>query len=235
MKSPCYDVALFDADDTLFDFGKAAKQALQRSMQAHAMPFDKEIYQTYMRINQGVWDRLERGEITRDELALERFRLFFAEIGVFFDLAEFNDCYLTELGNGWFLLPGAKALCEEAAQYCRLAIVTNGFYRVQTSRMAQSGLDAYFEKVYVSEKVGYQKPRREFFDAVLDDIHATDRSRVILLGDSLTSDMAGGIGVGIATCWYNPAGKDRKGVPVDYEIHTLSEFIPLLRGQASVS
>ena len=228
MEKARYVIVLFDADDTLFDFGKAARAALEHTLKQHGLPCSESLHQVYMQINQGVWERLERGEITREELALERFRLFFEETGLSAPLEKFNEEYLTALGNGCFLLPGAEELCREVSRYCRMAIVTNGFYRVQTSRMEQSGLSAYFEAVYVSEQIGYQKPRREFFDAVLADLGVQDTSRVVLLGDSLTSDMAGAIGAGIPCCWYNPTGKDRKGLPVDYEISALPDFLSIL-------
>lgn len=226
-----YDIALFDADDTLFDFEKASEYALRHTMGKHGHHFDETIHAAYMRINQGVWNRLERGEITRDALRFERFRLFFEEIGIDADPEAYNEDFLTLLGEGWFLLPGALELCRETAKHCRMAVVTNGFWRVQTNRMEKSGLSAYFEKVYVSEQVGYQKPHPRFFETVLEDLRVTDKQRVILLGDSLTSDMAGAIQAGIPCCWYNPKGKDRKGLPVDYEIHTLSEFLPILLGK----
>lgn len=226
-----YELALFDADDTLFDFHAAAKNALRLALEKSGALYRAEMYDIYQKENQAVWEKLERGEIDRAELKLERFRRFFAAAGIPCpaELEQLNEDYMMALGEGGILLPGAEQLCKEVSALCRTAIVTNGFERVQKPRMERAGMSRWFERVYISEQVGFQKPRAEFFDAVLADLGVTDRRRVILLGDSLTSDMAGGLNAGIDTCWYNPGHQPRNGVFVTCEIDRLADFTAIIR------
>ena len=156
-----------------------------------------------------------------------RFERLFRELGITASAEAVNRDYIEALGQGGYALPGAVELCQALFPYRPLYIVTNGLLSSQKSRMERSPLKPYIQKMYVSEEVGYRKPQKEFFDAVLADIGVLDRNRVILLGDSLTSDMAGGRNAAIQTCWYNPAGKACGGMGVDYEIRELGDFISI--------
>lgn len=222
-----YDAILFDADETLFNYEKAAKCALLSTLSAYQIDFPRNVCERYQHWNNLVWRCFERGEIQKSELQTERFRKLFEELSIHADPAGFNESYLLALAERGDELPGAVELCQALFPYCPLYIVTNGFTFTQERRLARSLLRPYIKKMYISEQLGFQKPRKEYFDAVLTDISLTDRSRVILLGDSLTSDMQGGINAGIPTCWYNPFGQEAT-LPIDYEIHSLEEFFPLV-------
>lgn len=223
-----YDLLLFDADETLFDYTRSAKEALSATLESYGLPCPENVWALYKARNDQVWEQLERGERDRDSLMVDRYRMLFADLGAEADAAAFNRDYMTRLGQGGYALPGAEALCKALFPYYPLYIVTNGSTATQLARMERSPLKPYIRKLYISQQVGYQKPRREFFDAVLADLGVTDRSRVLLIGDSLTSDMAGGIGAGIPVCWYNPAHQDAGGMQPDFEIHTLPELLPIV-------
>lgn len=227
---PNYDIVLFDADETLFDYVRAAKAALNTTLIRYGLPCPADVWERYQRWNHEVWEKFERGEMEKSRLQTERFRLLFGELSVSADLEEFNRDYKEKLSEGGYALPGAEELCRALAPFCRLYIVTNGFTYTQERRMERSPLKQYIRKMYISEQVGFQKPRKEYFDAVLNDIGVSKGNRVILLGDSLTSDMQGGINAGITTCWYHPEGEEKTQLPIDYEIQRLEQFVPIVLG-----
>lgn len=197
---------LFDADNTLLDFYKDERQALVRTFEDFGVPVTDENIAAYSEINQGLWKQLERGEITKPELKKVRFRLFFEAIG--FVSAEdpfvINEHYLSLLGEGGNLLEGAlETVISLKNDGIDLYIVTNGVAATQAKRLERSGLTPYISEVFVSETVGYQKPRKEYFDYVLDKIPEKDKSRILLVGDSLTSDIKGAMNADIPCCWLN--------------------------------
>lgn len=222
-----YDVILMDADETLFDFVRSSQEALSGTLSHYGISVDEAVWKIYRRHNDTVWEAFERGEMTPEERNTARFERLFQELGIPADVTAANREYMEALGKEGYALPGAEDLCRALFPHRPLYIVTNGVLKSQASRMARSPLRPYIKKMYVSEQVGFRKPQKEFFDAVLSDIGIADRSRVILLGDSLTSDMAGGQNAAVDTCWYNPEGKDPGGLCPDYEIRALNEFIPI--------
>lgn len=225
-----FDIVLFDADETLFDYVRAAQSALRATLSAYGISYPEDVWARYKYWNDLGWRKFERGEMEKARLQTERFARLFEELGVEAEPSAFNADYLVALSEGGCALPGAEELCRELYAHCALYIVTNGFTFTQERRLECSPLRQYIRKMYISEQVGYQKPRKEFFDAVCSDI-GVEGKRMILLGDSLTSDMAGGIQAGIPTCWFNPEGKDSGGMAIDYEIQRLEEFIPIVLGK----
>lgn len=225
-----YHIILFDADMTLFDFEKAEALALQRTLQAHGYPSDFDTCQAYRQINESLWRAFERQEVTKEELLAQRFTRFFKAVGIDGDGAAFNQEYLYALGDGAFLLPGALELCQNLYGRCRMYIVTNGVTQTQRRRLAASPLKGYMDGIFVSEETGFQKPRKEFFDYVFGSIALADLKRVIIVGDSLTSDIQGGINAGIDSCWYNPKGlPNYGGIPCTYEIARLCQLEEIIK------
>ncbi|MCI8589298.1 MAG: noncanonical pyrimidine nucleotidase, YjjG family [Clostridiales bacterium] len=219
-----YDILLLDADDTLFDFAKCERAALQNTLCEAGLPFSQAIYETYSAINLSFWKMLERGEIDRDALRVKRFEALMVQTGLQYDADAINKRYTEALANQSILIDGAHEFVKTAARVCRLYIVTNGMAYSQEKRFAASGLLPYITDVFISEKIGAAKPDKAFFDYVFSAIPAFDPGKALIIGDSLSSDIAGGVNAGIDTCWFNPscAVNSTPWQPV-YQVRTLQE------------
>ncbi len=234
-----YDILLFDADNTLFDFNRCEYEAFRETARAGEFAFSEPLYERYSRINDGLWKRLERGEIALNFLKLERFRLLLLsmgepeEDGTTERAAYLRDVYMDSLAEQAILIPGAEELCRTLAPEYELYIVTNGISKIQRNRFAKSGLAPYFRGMFVSEEVGVQKPERGYFDAVFDALGHPEKSRVLMIGDSLTSDADGAIGYGLDFCRFNPKGLPDEGRDITYTVAKLSDLADILRGKTS--
>lgn len=223
-----YNWLLFDLDGTLLDFHKAEYSCMEATLKSFGFRADDAVLQSYRLINDAYWKMLERGEITQEALALARHRTLFERYGFAGDVEAFQRQYEGALSESSDLYAGALAVLDQlrALDTCHLAIVTNGFARIQERRIALAGLDTLFERIFISEQVGYRKPQVEFFEHVFQEIGG---GSAMIIGDSLTSDIKGGADFGITTCWFNP---DRQNNPldvrVDHEIHDLSELWQLV-------
>lgn len=225
-----FDVILFDADNTLFDFDRAEDEAIGIALKANGIEPTLEIKKRYVSINDGLWKAFEKGEINKEQIMNRRFKELFEELSIDADGKKCNADYLEALGEGSFLIPGAIELCQELSREHKLYIVTNGVSKTQHKRINKSTIKDYFQGVFVSEDVGYQKPQVEYFDYVFEKLALVDKSRILLVGDSLSSDIKGGINAGITTCWYNPKGlKNPEGLYIDFEIQTLEQVLEIVR------
>lgn len=207
-----YKTILLDADGTLLDFSRSEREALSDALRAIGVTPNEEMIGAYSRINESLWKRLERGEIEKRVLFYHRFELLFEQFGIDADAKQTADRYMQSLSHKGYSLEGAKRFCERLSKLARLYIVTNGTEFIQRGRWAQSGLFPYFEEIFISDVIGYEKPRIEFFSYVAEHVPNFDRRSTLLVGDSLTSDIQGGLNAGIDTCWYNP---NRKEAPED--------------------
>lgn len=224
-----YDALLLDADDTLLDFTKSEEAAFSKVARQFGLPEDAARYSRYHAINACFWKRLERGEIDVEQLTVRRFEELFAAEGVQVDCVAFNREYRASLADYAFTVDGAVETVRALAPRIPLYIVTNGLKAVQTRRLHDSGLFPYFRGVFTSEELGVSKPHPAFFEAVLTAIGVTDRRRVLICGDSLTSDIRGGKQAGIDTCWYCPHGRaEGEGEDRTYTISDLRELPALL-------
>jgi 2-haloacid dehalogenase len=219
-----YDIILFDADETLLDFKKSEHEALLATFRRYGVNADEALLQLYAKTNHGLWEAFERGEVTKQDILNRRFRETFQAAGITGSFEGLEEFYQTELSKGSYKIEGAEELCRRLAKSCRLYLVTNGVASTQRRRMKESGLEVYFRDLFISEEAGCQKPQKEFFDYMAARIPDYDRSRALIVGDSLTSDIAGGRGAGIATCWYcrNGRAEDGEG-KADYIIRDLRE------------
>jgi len=187
--------------------------------------YSDSVYAKYIEINIQAWQRYEKGEITVQELQIMRFSSLFDVLGVSYDVADFNARYLYELGSGAFLVEGALEICREIVS-CgkKIYIITNGLVGTQEARAKHSPLHEYITGVFVSQAVGHQKPDKEYFEHVLKHIPA-DKDNMLIIGDSLTADIAGGNNAGIDTCWLNShATKNLTAIKPVYEIIHLQEL-----------
>lgn len=219
---PRYHVVLLDADNTLFDFDSAERKALRLTLERHGIPAGEKAVSTYVAVNKALWERFDRGEIAQKDLVVARFAQTLEKLGLTGDADELNRFYLAALGEQNDVLPGAVEFCEALIPHCTLALVTNGVASVQHGRLDRSPLGRFFPRPFISEEIGVQKPQIEFFEAVFGALGVTDRSGVVMVGDTLGSDILGGIRSGVDTIWFNP-----KGLPGRADIvptHTVSDF-----------
>ena len=225
-----YYCVLFDADNTLLNFDAAENKALAETQVNYGIEPDAETVQTYREINSELWKQLEKGQIRREKLMSERFTRFLKAIDAAGNGAEMNRFYLEQLSTHPDLMSAnVLDVLKELSEVATLAIVTNGFDRVQSRRVQESGLLNYIEDVFVSEKLDSEKPNRKIFDAALRSLGVENREHVLMVGDSLSSDIQGGINAGLDTCWFNPNHAENPGkVCPTYEISNLEELYPLV-------
>ena len=224
-----YKFVLFDADATLLDFKRSEYEAVIDVLQKFGLPVSDEIIAKYSEINEMHWKMLERGEIEKNRLYAARWEMFCAHYGFDADAQAMSDYYPITLAEKSYLMDGALEICQYLYGKYKMYIVTNGKKSVQDGRFDPSPLAPMFEGVFVSEEIGYEKPRREFFDAVVSKIPDFNAHEAIIIGDSLTSDMQGGINYGIDTCWFNPACKDAPAsMNLTYVINSLDELKNIL-------
>ena len=220
---------LIDIDDTLLDFGQAEQAAIAKAYGDYGIdPSEKNIAR-YSVINQAQWEAMERGELSRQEVLLRRHELFFAELGVQIPLQEFEDCYRRYLGVGRYFMEGAEEMLRYLFPKYDLYIASNGVAETQYSRMASAGINKYFKAVFISEVTGSHKPEKAYFDYCFARMENFDPKTTLIIGDSLTGDMKGGLNAGIYTCWYNPKGKPgRADIVPHFEIRSLKEIPDIL-------
>ena len=199
-----YTYVLFDADATLLDFKRSEYEAAMEVLTFFGMPATDEVIEKYSQINDMYWKMLEKGEVTRKNLTVFRWRDLCQYYKYNCDADAISEKYSEFLSEKSYLLDGAEEICKRLYGKCKLYLVTNGNKKVQKGRFNHSPIYKYFESCFISEDTGYEKPQKEFFDSVFSQIPEFDKSQAIIVGDSLSSDIAGGINAGIDTCWYNP-------------------------------
>ena len=218
-----------DLDDTILDFQKAERLAISRTFRSFGLEPTEQVLERYHVINRQHWERLERGELTRDQVITGRFQMLFEELGIPAQPQAVAKGYEHNLGLGHYFLPGAKEALDTLRGKYRLFLASNGTASVQHSRLTSAGLYPYFEKVFVSQALGANKPSRAFFDACAARIPGFDPRKALMVGDSLTSDILGGINAGMKTCWVcPPEAQGRPDIVPDYRIEALSRLPELL-------
>ena len=223
---------LWDVDATLLDFHAAEKAAILKLFrQFHLGECTEEMLQRYANINRGYWERLERGELTRDQVLVGRFQEFFEKEELDVSAAPaFNEAYQSSLGDTIVYRDDSYHIIKSLRGKVKQYVVSNGTIVAQEKKLRLSGLGELMDGVFLSEELGVEKPNKAFFDKVFKEIGDMDRDTVLIVGDSLTSDIRGGNNAGIRTCWYNPGHAALiEGVLVDYEITDLHEVYDLLK------
>lgn len=221
-----YEIIIFDADETLFDFEKSEKDALKNTILEFNIEYDENYHlKVYKEINNAIWKELEDGLITQKKLKVERFKRLSDRLKAEFDEVQFTKAYTKHLSNASFLYDDSITIVENLHKDYRLSMITNGLKDVQDNRIRKSIIAKYFEDIVVSEEVDVAKPDPKIFEHALNNIKHTDKSKVLMVGDSLTSDIQGGINFGIDTCWFNPNKIINKtGINPTYEISNLMEL-----------
>lgn len=218
-----------DLDDTILDFHRTERAALTKALLECGIPPTEAVLSRYHQIDRQHWQRLERGELTHTQVQEGRFRVLLTELGAALDPAEVNRRFRENLCGEQYFLPQAREAVERLRQNHRLFLASNGTAAVQHARLTGAGLYPYFEQVFISEEIGFNKPSREFFDACFARIPGFDKSSAIMVGDSLTSDILGGKNAGITTVWVNPERRlPHPEIVPDYEIESLTQLEALL-------
>ena len=222
-----YRAILFDADETLLDFKKSERHAFYQTAAHWNLKCDENLLQQYSAANKEAWLLYEQGVFGKERLTVYRFEKFFERERLNFDPNEWNTYYKECLGDTGFLLEGANELIDFSRENFEIYIVTNGIASVQHKRLEKANIKHLFSKIFISEELGFQKPKREYFDAVFFDIPYS-KDEVLLIGDSLTSDIAGGVGYGIDTCFINWKSITPDPKPT-YMVSNLGETLTLLK------
>lgn len=217
-----------DLDDTILDFQKAERLALAKTLESFGLPPTDTVLARYHEINREHWERLERKELTRQQVLVGRFAALFAEMGLSAQAEQVARAYEENLSQGHYFLPGAEEALKSLSKKYKLYLASNGTARVQAGRLKSAGIIPYFQEIFVSEEMGYNKPDPAYFDACFARIPGFRKDRAMMVGDSLTSDILGGIQAGIATCWVNPHRKTGSIRP-DYEIESIVQLEALLK------
>lgn len=218
-----------DLDDTILDFHKAERLAIAKTFRTFGLEPTDEVLSRYHVLNIMHWERLERKEETRAQVLENRFADLFSEMGVQADPAAVAKAYEHNLGIGHYFLPGAEEAVQRLSKKYRLYIASNGTASVQDSRLESAGLYPYFDGVFISQRVGFDKPSVEFFEAAFAAIPDFRKEEALMVGDSLTSDIRGGIRAGLRTCWINPAHKPlRDDIRPDYILESITQLEELL-------
>ncbi len=217
-----------DLDDTILDFHKAERIAIAKTIRQFGVEPIETVLARYHVINRWHWEQLEKGLLTRDQVLEGRFGVLFAELGVEADQALCARTYEKNLSIGHYFLPGAEEAVERLSKKYRLFLASNGTASVQKGRMTSANLYRFFEKVFVSQEIGYNKPSKAYFDGCFAQIPDFDPARAMIVGDSLSSDIQGGKNAGIATCWVNPGHGPAGDACPDYEIEALHQLEKLL-------
>lgn len=237
-----YETLLFDLDLTLFDFAESERLAFAECAEAAGLPNTPDVFDRYKVINSRLWSAVERGELTPADAGRQRFDLLLEEFGAgstttsAIGSQQLGELFQVGLGTHGELYPDAAPLLDSLDTQTELGLVTNGLTSVQRAKVARLGLDRWFDPIVISDEVGVAKPDPAIFDLVfahLDESHGTRdrRTQTVMVGDSLTSDMAGARAAGLATCWYNPNQHLRPdGIDLTYEVHSLDQLVTTLGG-----
>jgi len=225
-----YSWIVFDADGTLFDYDRAETSALGRTFRQYGLDFDSNAHRLFVEINKPLWVELENGTITSQRLRVRRFEDLAEALEIELPAEAFSGDYLENLGAECGLLPGAERVVEELSRDHSLALATNGIAQVQRSRFSASSIKQHFKALVISDEIGVAKPDPGYFVELFAKMGEPDRDGVLMVGDSLSSDIAGGNDFGIDTCWYNPAGL-HNGSPIvpTFEISDLSQILEITR------
>ncbi len=223
-----YKWLLFDLDGTLFDYDKGETVAFQKTFDDFKINYKEEFLSIYDSINKQLWKKFELGQIEVEKLKVERFELLLDQIDHEVNPAEFSNNYLVNLSNCTFLLDGVEELLRELDGKFKMMLITNGLKSVQRPRLKNSTIKNYFEDIVISEEVGSAKPDNKIFDIAFSKMNKPPKDEVLMIGDSLSSDIQGGINYNLDTCWLNVKSLNSNGLAPTYEIKNISELKNIL-------
>lgn len=225
-----YKTVLLDADGTVYDFYKAEKTALKQTFTQIGIAWTEERNQIYLEENEKIWKEFEQNLLSPQNFKTERFRRFFDRINLSTDVDSrtVNDIYVEHFSKCGFLFDGAFDFVRTLKKYCKVYIATNGLTIAQQGRYKNSGLDNITDGIFISEIMGIRKPAKAYFDYIFNELNITDKKSVIMIGDSLSSDMQGGRNAEITTCLYNPQHNITENPVCDFIAYTYDEILNIV-------
>lgn len=225
-----YEIILFDLDNTLFDFEEDQKLAYQMAFNNIGYNLDNQMYKKYCEINNFFWKILQDGMISLEELFIIRHRTMFKKYGIDYDPEAFDKLLTREFQKTGTLIKEVDNLLNDLRYNYILAVASNGPRNQQYHRLKNSGLIEYFERIFISEEIGYNKPDLAFYQHIFNNMKVHDKSKYLMIGDSLSSDILGGMNAGIDTCWYNPKKKSKHlKISPTYEIENIRNVSEILK------
>lgn len=226
---PNYNTILFDIDDTLFDFEIDQRKAFKEAMRKIGYESNDEMYEEYNTLNLSLWEELNQGKLSIDELLEKRFRIFFDRNRIDIEPRVMNKELSRAFQKTGTPINGTKETLEKLKDQYELAITSNGLKNQQYDRLENAGFSKYFSKIFLSEEIGYNKPDTRYFEVVLNNIENKDKSKILIVGDSILSDINGGYKAGLHTCWYNAKNKENNtNIKPDYEIRNFNELLNIV-------
>lgn len=227
-------IILWDIDATLLDFLKGESRAVKKTFLHFGLGEcpDSKVSE-YSTINQSYWNRLETGELTKEQVLVGRFEEFLGINGYDdIDAKEFCEFFEASLCDFVEFTDNAENVIKTLSKTYKQYAVTNGAKAVQKKKLAVSGIDRILDGVFISENVGYPKPSKDYFNIVLKNIPSVNNDEILIVGDSLTSDIKGGNNMGFKTCWFNPHHLPLKdGYKVDYQIDNIDDVFDVLKSE----
>lgn len=217
-----------DIDDTLLDFNESAKEAIKIIMDKNNLRYTPVVFDTFLNINNMLWDKIEKGTLTKSELFEIRWNMIFNELGINFDGKIFEDIFRARLSDCAVPVPHAKELLEYLHRKYTVYAASNAILKQQEKRLSKAGMLKYIDKMFISDQLGFFKPSRDFFDVCFSQLPNLSVDKAIIIGDSATADINGGADYGLKTCWFNRSGMSHKGVKADYIVSSLDEIFDIL-------
>lgn len=219
---------LIDIDNTLLDFNESAKESIKMAFFDYDLPFCDNTFPTFKRINDGLWLKIEKGELDRTGLHKIRFNLVLKELGIEFDGPTVEKRFLENLFNVACPIEGAKDILEYLSSKYQVYAASNAIYKQQINRLTKTGLIGYLKDLFISEKIGFQKPTKEFFDVCFSKMGNITAKETVMIGDSLTADINGGKDYGMTTVWYNHDRSKKNSDKADFKVERLKEIKNIL-------
>ena len=220
---------LIDIDDTLLDFSKCAEESMRISCAANKLEYTQSLCDTFHEVNDMLWQRIELGSLTPKELHRIRWNLIFEKRGIKADGEAFEADFFRNLSETSVPVDGALDLLKYLSRKYSVYTASNAAHRQQAQRLQKSGMLQYIKDCITSVEIGFQKPTKEFFDVCMQRLGGISKDEIVIIGDSLTADIEGGISYGIKTIWFNKYGKNPlKDINSDFTVTSLSDIKSLL-------
>ena len=219
---------MLDIDNTLLDFHKSAEFAMAEAFKCYGLEFLPEYVKTFHKINDGLWQEIEKGTLTREELWEVRFNKILDALGLKGDGPKIEKEFRRVLFDCAILVDGAIELLIYLSKKYKIYAATNAIYNQQINRLTKAGIIKYFDGIFVSEKIGHQKPTKAFFDYCFNQMDEINPEETVMIGDSLTADIEGGLSYGMHTIWFNKAEKSSCKVHPHFIVKTLNEIKSIL-------